>query len=215
MMDSRGRVIAAINCKRSDRVPLDLGGWVTSMLKIAYENLLNYLQKGGKEPERFPSRYKLKDWIQQLPNIDESVLRQLGIDTGYIRPSNTEGEDWALDEWEEEVYYYVTDGWGVTRKRPKDGVLYYDIVLSECPLKDADMKDLNSYDWPDPEDPCFLEGIKKKAKEIIEVGYNVVADFNFESRYENCWYMRGYESFYKDMYKNPEFVDTLLEKVSD
>ncbi len=214
-MDSRERVVAALNHEQPDRVPLDLGGWVTSMHKIAYENLLNYLREGAEEPERFPSRYRLKDWIQQLPDIDESVLKRLGIDTRYLRPSNPEGEDWALDEWEDEDYYYVKDGWGVTRKRPKDGGLYYDIVFSECPLKDATVEDLEDYNWPDPRDSGFMEGVKEEAKRLSESGYAVVADFNFESWYENCWYMRGYEKFYKDLYRNPEFVEALLGKTAE
>ncbi len=214
-MNSRERVLAALNHEEPDRTPLDLGGWVTSMHKIAYENLVNYLRKGTQEPDKFPTKYRLKDWIQQLPDIDESVLSRLGIDTRYVRPGSPQGDSWKLDRWEDEDYYYVTDGWGVTRKKPKNEGLYYDIVFSECPLKDATVKDLESYNWPDPEDPGFLKGVKDKAKEIKNNGYAVVADFNFESWYENCWYMRGYERFYKDMYKNPEFVDALLEKVSD
>ncbi|MCF7875776.1 uroporphyrinogen-III decarboxylase [Candidatus Bipolaricaulota bacterium] len=214
-MNSRERVLAALNHEEPDRVPLDLGGWVTSMHKIAYENLVNYLRKDAQEPDKFPTKYRLKDWIQQLPDIDESVLSRLGIDTRYVRPGSPQGDSWKLDRWEDEDYYYVTDGWGVTRKKPKKEGLYYDIVFSKCPLKDATVKDLESYNWPDPEDPGFLKGVKDKAKEIKNDGYAVVADFNFESWYENCWYMRGYERFYKDMYKNPEFVDALLEKVSD
>lgn len=214
-MDSRERVLAALNHERPDRVPLDLGGWVTSMHKIAYENLMNFLREGEKNPEKYPPRYKLKDWIQQLPDIDETVLERLGIDTRYVRPSSPTGEDWALDKFEDEDYYYVTDGWGVTRKRPKEGGLYYDIVFSECPLKDATVEDLEDYDWPDPRDPGFVEGVKEEAKQLNDSGYAVVADFNFESWYENCWYMRGYERFYKDLYRNPEFVEALLDKTAE
>ncbi len=213
-MNSRERVLAALNHREPDRVPLDLGGWVTSMHKIAYENLLARLRAENHDREEFPTRYKLKDWIQQLPEIDESVLKRLGIDTRYIRPSSPQGETWELDRYEDEDYYYITDGWGVTRKRPKDGGLYYDIVFSECPLKDATVTDLEDYPWPDPTDPGFREGVKEEAKRIKKAGYAVVADFNFESWYENCWYMRGYERFYKDLYRNPEFVEKLLDKTA-
>jgi len=215
MMNSRERVLAALNHEEPDRVPLDLGGWVTSMHRIAYENLVNYLRQKTDEPEHFPEDYELKDWIQQLPDIDESVLERLGIDTRYVRPGAPRGESWELERWEDADYNYVKDAWGVTRKKPKDGGLYYDIVFSKCPLKDANVSNLEDYSWPDPEDPGFLEGVREKARKIKQAGYAVVADFNFESWYENCWYMRGYERFYKDMYKNPEFVDALLEKVSD
>ena len=211
-MDSRERVIAALDHEETDRVPLDLGSWVTSIHKQAYEDLIAYLRNNERKTDDFPIRYELKDWIQQLPAIDDSVLKRLGIDTRYVRPSEPRGDDWKLKKLEDEDYYYVIDGWGVTRKRPKKGGLYYDIVFSECPLKDADIDDLKEYEWPDPEDPGFLEGVKQKAKSLRQKGFAVVADFNFESWYENSWYMRGYEQFYKDLYKNPEFVEALLDK---
>lgn len=214
-MNSKERVLAALNHEKPDRVPLDLGGWVTSMHKKAYENLVDYLKKETAEPNKYPDDYRLKDWVQQMPDIHESVLTRLGIDTRYIRPGTPKGEDWRLERREDEDYYYITDGWGVVRKTPKEDGLYYDIVFSRCPLKDASVEDLEEYDWPDPEDPGFVEGLKEKAREIKDRGYAVVADFNFESWYENCWYMRGFERFYKDLYVNPEFVRALLKKTSE
>ena len=92
-MNSRERVLAALNHEKPDRVPLDLGGWVTSMHKKAYENLVDYLKKETSEPNKYPDDYRLKDWVQQMPDIHESVLTRLGIDTRYIRPGAPKGED--------------------------------------------------------------------------------------------------------------------------
>ncbi len=214
-MNSRERVLAALHHEQPDRVPLDLGGWVTSIHKIAYENLVNYLKEKSEEPWKYPDDYRLKDWIQQLPNIHESVLGRLGIDTRYVRAGSPKGDSWKLERREDEDYQYITDGWGVVRKKPKTGGLYYDIVFSRCPLRDATIEDLETYNWPDPTDPGFLEGVKEDARAIKNNGYAVVADFNFESWYENCWYMRGYEQFYKDLYLNPDFVKALLKKTSE
>ncbi len=214
-MNSRERVLAALNHEKPDRVPLDLGGWVTSMHKKAYENLVDSLKDESSNPNKYPDDYRIKDWVQQMPDIHESVLTRLGIDTRYVRPGAPKGDDWRLERREDEEYSYITDGWGVVRKMPKHGGLYYDIVFSRCPLRDATVEDLKEYPWPDPEDPGFIEGLKEKAKEIKDRGYAVVADFNFESWYENCWYMRGYEQFYKDLYVNPDFVHALLKKTSE
>ncbi|HID07148.1 MAG TPA: uroporphyrinogen decarboxylase, partial [Armatimonadetes bacterium] len=42
-MNSRERVISALNFEPTDRVPLDLGGNQTGITRGAYEALLNYL----------------------------------------------------------------------------------------------------------------------------------------------------------------------------
>ncbi len=206
-MNSEERVLAALNHKSPDRTPLDLGGWVTSMHKIAYENLLDYLE--------IEDTVDLWDWIQRLPQIKGEVLDRLSIDTRYVKPGQPKGESWQLEKWEDDEHYFVTDGWGVTRKKPKDGGLYFDIDFEKCPLKDASVKDLHDYPWPDPTDPGFTEGLEKRAKNLSESDYAVIGHFNLESWYENCWYMRGYEQWYKDFYKNPDFVDTLLSKTKE
>ncbi len=204
-MNSRQRVLKTLRHEEPDRVPVDLGGWVTSMHSRAYANLRKYL---GLEEKKL----ELKDWVQQLPCLGEEILDKLSIDTRYVRPGAPEGANWQLRYGEDENYYYVTDAWGIKRAMPKEGGLYYDIV--ESPLKDANVEDLEKYEWPDPIDPGFTKGIVEKAKRLKETDYAVVGDFNFESWYENCWYMRGFEQWYMDMYQNPEFVEALLDKTA-
>lgn len=206
-MNSRQRVLAALNQEAPDRIPLDLGGWVTSIHKIAYENLLDQL---GYEDE-----IKVWDWIQQLPVIKDEVLERLGIDTRYLRPGEPVGDSWQLEKWEGENHYYVVDPWGITRAKPKRSGLYYDIIFPKCPLRDATVEDLEEYPWPDPTDSGFTDGLEERAKELNNGDFAVIGHFNLESWYENCWYMRGYEQWYKDFYKNPDFVDALLNKTKE
>lgn len=208
-MNSRERVLAALNHEQPDRVPIDLGGWVSTIHHIAYRRLVEHLGVPDAKGE-------VRDWIQQTVIPDESVLQRLGVDTRYIRPGNPVGKDWELKRDEDEDHYYITDGWGVKRAMPKKGGLYYDIVFSECPLKDATVKDLEEYPWPNPRDPGFIAGLEEQAQDLYENSdYAIVADFNFESWYESAWYMRGFAQFYMDMIRNPEFVDALLEKLSN
>jgi len=107
-MNSRQRVLKTLRHEEPDRIPIDLGGWITSIHKRAYANLRNYLGLEEKKME-------IKDWIQQLCHIDEDVLERLGIDTRYVRAGAPEGESWRLKHEEDENYYYITDGWGVKR----------------------------------------------------------------------------------------------------
>lgn len=206
-MNHRQRVLATLEHEKPDRIPVDLGGWVTSMHRIAYENLLEYL--GYKD------EIEIWDWIQQLPGIDKQVLERLGIDTRYLKPGPPTGDTWRVERWEDDEYYYAKDGWNVTRKKAKDGGLYFDIDFEKCPLKDAGAGDLDGYPWPDPTDPGFIDGLEEEAEKLSRSGYAVIGHFNLESWYENCWYMRGFEQWYKDFYKNPDFVEALLDKTKE
>ena len=76
-MNSRERLRKAINHQEPDRVPLDLGGIVSGITRIAYRNLKNEL--------KFPvsSNEYLIDRIQQLIKPDEQILDWFQIDTRY------------------------------------------------------------------------------------------------------------------------------------
>lgn len=67
-MDSRERVLAALNHKEPDRIPVDFGGHRSSGIAVqAYRKLREYL--GLK-----PSKLYIYDFIQQLAFVEEDVL---------------------------------------------------------------------------------------------------------------------------------------------
>ncbi len=78
-MNSRERVIAAINHIEPDRVPIDLGGTAVSGIHIdPYKNLLNYLGiKKGKIPKIF-------DIEQMLVWVEEPIIRRFKVDVVYV-----------------------------------------------------------------------------------------------------------------------------------
>ena len=71
-------------------------------------------------------KLELKDWVQQLPYLEEEILDRLDIDTRYVKPGAPEDASWQLKYEEDGNYYYITDGWGVKRAMPKEDGLYYD-----------------------------------------------------------------------------------------
>jgi uroporphyrinogen decarboxylase len=74
-MNSRERVLAALNHRESDRIPIDLSGHRSSgIAAIAYGRLRRYLGL----PEK-PIR--VYDPIQQLAIVDEDVLERFSVDT--------------------------------------------------------------------------------------------------------------------------------------
>ena len=85
-MTSRERILAALNHREPDRVPIDFSGHRSSgIAAIAYPKLRKFL---GLPPK--PVR--VYDIVQQLAIVDEDVLDRFGIDTVEL------GRGFALDD---------------------------------------------------------------------------------------------------------------------
>lgn len=88
-MNSRERVLAAINHREPDRVPIDLGATPSSGISaIAYTNLKKHL---GMQD----GHTRIYDVVQQLAQPEEGMLDHFGIDVVDIgRAFNDRGDDW-------------------------------------------------------------------------------------------------------------------------
>jgi len=85
-MTSRQRVLAALDHRQPDRVPIDFSGHRSSgIAAIAYPKLRKYL---GLPPKPI----RVYDVIQQLAIVDEDVLERFGVDTIEL------GRGFALNE---------------------------------------------------------------------------------------------------------------------
>jgi uroporphyrinogen decarboxylase len=74
-MNSRERVLAALNHQEPDRVPVDLSGHRSSgIAAMAYARLRDYLGLARKP-------IRVYDVVQQLAIVDEDVLSLFGVDT--------------------------------------------------------------------------------------------------------------------------------------
>lgn len=92
-MNSRQRVLAALNHQQPDRVPIDLSGHRSSgIAAMAYGKLRRHLGLPEKQ-------IRVYDPIQQLAVVDEDVLSRFGVDTIEMgRAFATEDKWWT--EWE-------------------------------------------------------------------------------------------------------------------
>jgi uroporphyrinogen decarboxylase len=85
-MTSRERILAALNHREPDRVPVDFSGHRSSgIAAVAYPKLREFL---GLPPKPI----RVYDVIQQLAIIDEDVLDRFGVDTIEL------GRGFALDD---------------------------------------------------------------------------------------------------------------------
>lgn len=86
-MNSRDRIIAAINHRQTDKVPVDLGAsTVTGISAIAYNNFKKHL--GINKPAR------IFDVVQQLANVDMDIIDLFGVDALDINRIAAETGDW-------------------------------------------------------------------------------------------------------------------------
>ncbi|MBT3295143.1 MAG: methyltransferase [Verrucomicrobia bacterium] len=88
-MTSRERILAAIEHREPDAVPVDLGATPSSGISaMAYGNLKQHLAIEG-------GHTRIYDVVQQLAQPEEAVLGQFGVDVIDVgRAFNTKASDW-------------------------------------------------------------------------------------------------------------------------
>ena len=89
MLNSRERVITAINHQEPDRVPVDLGSTPSSGISaVAYHNLKSHLGLTD-------GHTRVYDVVQQLAQPEETILDRFGVDVIDIgRAFNTSDDAW-------------------------------------------------------------------------------------------------------------------------
>jgi uroporphyrinogen decarboxylase len=203
-MTSRERVLAALNHRQPDRVPLDLGGNQTGIHKFAYEALVRHL---GLDEE-----IEIMDAVQQLARPSEAVLERLRVDTRYVHAGAASDFDGQIvvAERDGKRWHDLTDEFGVRWSMPDDSPLYMDIT--HHPLAAATIDDLADYPWPRGGDPGRFAGLRERARQLRqETPYAVVSGISGVV-YEICWYMRGLEQWFMDMLERPEFCEAMLDR---
>lgn len=206
MISSKERVLLTLNHDRVERIPLDLGGWVTTIHKKAYDNLIQFI--GIPEAEK-----EVHDWIRQTVIPDEKLLKLLGIDFRHIFPGKP--NKWKLQIKEDNNHLEVIDEWGVKYHKPIKGGFYFDTVSGPLQKEDACIKDIDNVEWPDPNDFGYFNNLKNEAEQIYKQNkFALVGEFAWETWYERSWKIRGFEKFYMDLTLNPDFAVALIEKVA-
>ena len=200
MMTPRERFFKAMNHEQPDRVLIDMGKQVGSLHKYEYIKLKEHLGN----PSWMKNENVILDKMAQSVVIDEELLQKFGVDFRWLIPNWVNVREFQT---EEKSGYF--DMWGSEFKDMGD---YYALV--DAPLKKATLKDLDSYDWPDPKNPEMFAGLEKQAKELYgNTDYVIGADGIKGGILQTCLWIRGYEKFFMDLAMNPVFATTLLDKV--
>ncbi|MDW7674430.1 MAG: uroporphyrinogen decarboxylase family protein, partial [Bacillota bacterium] len=204
-MNSRERVVAALNHQEPDKIPFDIGATlITGINKKAYENVLPYLglEQKGETP--------IFDVVQQLAQPSEEFLVKIGADCRNLSPNKSSIWNLAFDE--DESYQYFTDEWGIRWRMPLGHGLYFDMHKNPMAAFKT-VGDLEGYPYPDPNDPARYVGLRERALKLHEEGHAIVMSSIGAGIMEFGGWLRGFENFFMDLVANRELIDSILDKV--
>jgi uroporphyrinogen decarboxylase len=194
---SRERVVAAINHREPDRVPVDF----TPLLDF-YLNLKGHLGLDIEET------IKTNMAMEVIPHPD--VLKAMGVDIISVKLAGGKGKKPPTH-----ANGLVEDAWGVIYKpvHQSGGGMYYETAY--CPLAELTEEMVNNYPWPATDEPGRLEATAASAKYLYEN-----TDFALVGRFggpiiEMATYLMGFEKWMVTAASEPELAGLVLDKITD
>ena len=204
-MNHRERLLASLNHKEPDRVPLDIGATlITGISRQAYIRLLDYLGMPAEEVPFF-------DIVQQLAAPSEAFLRRFDIDVRNVSPSSNGA--WVLSVEREGEYTTFFDQWGIKWRMPIEGGFYYDMIGHPLGGEEIGLQEAANFNVPDIDNPSRYSAIRSDAQRIRDSGFGVVMSSVGAGVLELGGWLRGYENFYSDLLLNEEAARTYLDRV--
>ncbi|MHB1484173.1 MAG: uroporphyrinogen decarboxylase family protein [Saccharofermentanales bacterium] len=234
-MNSRERILAAINHKEPDRVPVDLGATPSSGISaIAYKNLKKYLGITS-------GHTRVYDVVQQVAQPENMILDRFGIDVIDIgRAFNTLDRDWSpvvlpdggdayypawfkpVSQEDKSVLAYNKDG-VLVGKMPV-GATFFD--QTTFPYLDEYPKDYSSLQeamgkvvwqalahspWDNAGAADFWKTLREKAIELRNNSDRAIMIVCGCNLFEWGTFLRRMDNFLMDIYTEPEEVEKLLD----
>jgi len=199
-MTHRERVLAALEHRETDRIPIDFGGtYTTTIYYSAYERLKACL---GLDHETV-----IYSKTRRLAVPHESVLRRFDVDTRMLALGAYEGNQRELDE------ATYLDEWGTTWRKAEDGhYLYVDgpFFDQKRPVIEERIKGA----WPDPNNPGYYRGLKERAQALRQESDCAIILNMPVGVIHQGQFLRGFANWLKDLYKNRAFMDCLMEEIA-
>ncbi len=199
-MNSRERLLTALNHREPDRVPVDLGGTPTSTISVsALENLKAKL--GIESPTRVMSPI----FLTAYP--DDTLMKRFGIDVKMVTANPPANFKLQVSPGGK-----LVDEWGIVYQKHEEAQTHF-TVEKEAPLYRATSKEeIGKYPWPDPTDPSRVRGLREVARRYQEEGFGVVLNTPLLFMTYTQW-MRGLEQFMMDTVLNRELLQYLMDKI--
>ena len=242
-MSSRERILAAIDHKESDRVPIDLGATPSSGISvIAYQNLINYIGKTHLKTHVY-------DVVQQVVQPEMELLDHYGVDVVDIgRIFNQDPDYWQelelmkgykalYPKWfktklQKDNSWLAYNNKGEAIGRMPEGATFFDQTifpyLDNYPNDYSQMdKDMNRvvwggfgftpWDWINQ--PGFWKLLRKKTLELKKNTDKALLIGVGCNLFEWGTFLRRMDNFLMDLLLDPKGVhgllDALMEKHMD
>jgi len=197
-MKSRERVLKTLNHENPDRVPIDFGGTAnTSIVKEAYDGLRKYLRLSDSKEEYL-------DIMMRAVKVDFDVQNYFETDFRGIFPQRS-----LPVEWIDEKNYI--DQWGIKWEK-RDNVFYFE--QKNYPLSgDITIKDITSYEWPDPDKIQINEKLREKSLDLRNKTDKALILSLPAPFIHTTQYLRGFEDWYLDCAGNHKLITNLFDAV--
>ncbi len=196
---SRERVVAALDHREPDRVPVDI-----NPVPDFYLALKDYLGLDVDGEAQIAPGYM----EEAIPH--PRVLKALGADLISVKPVSPRSGRQVPPAGDR-----IVDPWGVGLKRvyQPGGGSYLEPVYH--PLADATIDDLETYPWPDVSDPGWGESTQAHARRLYED-----TDLALVGRFggpivQTAIYLLGFERWLVRVAQDPEFAQALLARITD
>jgi uroporphyrinogen decarboxylase len=201
MLKPRDRVLRTLNHQEPDRVPTALGGGPYGVVDELYLKLIQMCKLGDPVP---PFRVG-----HSISYMDDRLLDHLNTDFRYCWPGLLPNS--PIYHGKEENTFF--DSFGQSWKHATPYFYTGNGLLQEAnTIDDID----KMVDWPDINNPVWIEGILDRAKMLKENSdfFVVMRMAASHGPFQTACDLRGTENFYLDMAMNPDFALALVEKIT-
>lgn len=204
-MNSRERVLAALEHREPDRVPCDLAGMHCTGIHVkAYRALCAYL---GIDPEPI----QFLDVIQQVVVPKRELLEMLQVDTRGLYPLCS--HNWRIEWRDRGDCYEHTDEWGLTHRFPKDHGLWWWQFGSPLDGACVSAAAINNHQWPQADLPERIDGLRTLARQYRADGKIVMLKGFCAGLFEMGQRIRGMENFLCDLLTDRANAELLLDRI--
>ncbi len=204
-MTSRERVARALAHEEPDRVPTALGGGPYSLVDDVYLALVPYLGLGSPVAP-FRSGHNVS-------YMDDRVLDRLRVDTRYVWPTASPSDASPSDAARRATGQTLVDGYGQPWHRAFPYFYPGEGILADATVDDIDAR----VTWPDPRDPRWTSGVRKRARDVREGtdAFVVARMVTSHGPYQTAANLRGAEQFLMDLAADPGFAEALVRRITD
>ena len=199
-MTHRQRVLAALDHREPDRVPVDVWGSASRICNELYFQIVKDQGWEGLGPCVRASR--------SGDYVDERVDRLLDSDFRHVDIGHPRNFASRLNERGDKV-----GEWGFGTRE-----LHGSSLVSFSPLAAAvDVGDIDRHRWPTVADPGRIEGLAEKARLLSQTTDSFLGATHAVSgmMLELGQYLRGFEQFMMDLYLDERFAHHLIGRITD